>query len=362
MVKITVRAPTNIAIVKYWGKNPLWEYFHIPTKSSLSFTVDGLYTETMLEVEEGNGEVSFTLNGEEIKPEQKEFEYVDVYIKKLFELVPETKGYNYRVVSKNNFPTAAGFASSASGFAAMAKALQGAMKELEPEVYEEYFSDDKKLSVFARLGSGSATRSIPSEGGVVVWHKGIPMDFPKRPEDVPDEEKKDIIFSSYAESLFPPEHWPELRIIYTKVKKGEKAVKSRAGMKMTIKTNPVYSQWVEYEENKVLPRVIDRIADKNFPQLANDIMMMSNGLHAMMYYTEPRIRYLNDTSEQIIDAVLDLNESEVKAAYTFDAGPNAVVFTLAQYESEVSSRLAEIVGKENVFVTKMGKGPVFVEG
>ncbi len=360
MVSVNVKAPTNIALVKYWGKNPLWEKFHIPMKSSLSFTVGDLYTETTLEVEDGSGELSFYLNGEEITPERKEFEYVDKYIKKLFELFPETKKYNYHVESKNNFPTAAGFASSASGFAAMAKALQGAMKELEPQLYEKYFADDAKLSVFARLGSGSATRSIPSEGGVVIWHRGIDPNYPFGPEEVSPSTKEHVIFSSYAESLFPAEHWPELRIIYTKVRKGEKAVKSRAGMKMTVKTNPLHRQWVEYEESVMLPRVVNAIREKDFEALAKDTMKLSNGLHAMMLYTEPRIRYLNDTSEQIIDAVLDLNESEVKAAYTFDAGPNAVVFTLAKYENEVSSRLAEIVGEENVFVTKMGKGPAFI--
>ncbi len=360
MVKITVVAPPNIAIVKYWGKNPLWERYHIPTKSSLSFTVDKLYTQTTLVMEEGKGEIEFTLNGEKIDATKKEFEYVGKYVSKLHELIPETKKYNFYVESSNNFPTAAGFASSASGFAAMAKAIQGAMKELEPRIYSTYFSNDHDLSVFARLGSGSATRSIPSEGGLVLWRRGIPIDYPFGPEEVSNQTKNKIIFSSYAETLLKPEYWNELRIIYVKVKQSEKKVKSRAGMKMTLKTNPVYKNWINYEETILLKDTIESIKNRNFETFAKNTMKLSNGLHAMMLYTEPRIVYLNDTSHKIIDGVLDLNEEEIKAAYTFDAGPNTVIFTLSKYENEVKSLLKDIVGEENILITKQGKGARFV--
>ncbi len=360
-MKAKAIAPTNIAIVKYWGKNPLWEKYHIPCKSSVSFTVSDLYTETVLEVERGSGSVEFELNGKKISKDEKEFEYVGKYIAKLNELVPETKNYDYYIKTKNNFPTAAGFASSASGFGAMARALQGVMKELEPKAYEKYFSDDSKLSVFARLGSGSATRSIPEKGGLVIWHRGIPMDYPFGPDEVSNETKEKVIFSSYAESLFPHDYWPELRIIYVSVKKSEKKVKSRAGMKMTLKTNPIYRYWVEYEESTLLKEVINAVRKKDFGKLVELTIKLSNGLHAMMLYTMPRIVYMNDTSHQVIERILELNESEPKASYTFDAGPNAVVFTLDKYEEEVVSVLSEVVGKQNIVVTKPGKGSRLVE-
>ena len=353
-------APTNIAVVKYWGKNPEWERYHIPTKSSVSFTVDGLYTETELIMESGSGNVQFNLNDKEISPEMKEFEYVGDLLKKMFELVPETKKYNYIVKSKNNFPTAAGYASSASGFAAFAKALQGAMKKLEPKVYEDYMSSDKKLSVFARLGSGSATRSIPAKGGFVVWKRGInPKNCPKQSE-TDDETKKKIIFSSYSKTLFKPEYWPEFRIVYAKVQEKEKKIKSRAGMKTSVENCPVYWDWVKYEEKVSMPGIIESVKNKDFPAFAKLAMECSNGLHAVMLYTYPKIAYLNDTSQEIMDRIIAMNEKEAKAAYTYDAGPNAIVFTTAQHESETVSLLKEIVGNDNVTVTKMGKGPRLV--
>ncbi|NPA22017.1 MAG: diphosphomevalonate decarboxylase [Candidatus Micrarchaeota archaeon] len=354
-----VKAPTNIAVLKYWGKHPLWEEYHIPNKSSLSFTVEGLYTETELEVEKGNGEIRFELNGREITPDMPEFEYVGKFLKKVFKIVPELKHYNYYVKSHNNFPTAAGYASSASGFAALAKALQVTFRELEPQVYQKYLADERKLSVFARLGSGSATRSIPEQGGFVAWWRGLDPHYPYGPEEVTPATFEKNLFASYAESLFPPEHWSDLRIIYTHVEKKEKKIKSRAGMKQTVKTNPVYWSWVDYDEYVLAPKLVEAVRGKDFSTFAEVAIQASDGLHAMMYYTYPRIRYLNDTSEAIIEKILELNQEETKAAYTFDAGPNAIVFTLAPYENEVLSSLKEVV--EDVYVTRPGKGPEVIE-
>jgi diphosphomevalonate decarboxylase len=353
-MKVRVVAPTNIAVVKYWGKYELWESYHIPYKSSASFVVQDLTTTTQLSVEPGKGQLFFTLNGEVIPPESKQYRYVSTYVQKLRELTPVLQRYDLYVESENNFPTAAGFASSASGFAAMAKALQLVMKELDEEFYNAYMSDDISLSVFARLGSGSATRSIPEDGGFTVWWRGTLLPVP--PERLNERSRKNVMFSSYAESLFPPQHWPALRIIYVKVDSAEKKVKSRAGMKKTVETNPLFKQWVEYEEREVLPAVIDSVERRDFERFAQLVMHCSHGLHAMMRYTYPSIEYLNDTSRKIMSSVEEINEKEVKAAYTFDAGPNAVVFTLQQHEAEVVSALREIVGKDNVFVTRMGKG------
>ncbi|MBM3228817.1 diphosphomevalonate decarboxylase [Candidatus Parvarchaeota archaeon] len=356
---VKVTAPTNIAIVKYWGKNPKWEKYMLPTKSSVSFTVEGLFTQTFLDVKKGGGTVSFDLNGKKISSQMPEYEYVGAMLDKLFELVPRTKSYDYSIVTTNNFPTAAGFASSASGFAAFAKALQGAMKELEPGVYEKYFSDDSKLSVFARLGSGSAVRSIPHEGGFVIWNRGLDPQNSPDPTRLGAAQLEKLIFSSTAQSLFGPSHWKELRIIYCKTAQGEKKVKSRAGMKATVETNPLYWHWVEYEEQEVLPALIEAVRLKDFGSFGRICMECSNSLHAMMQYTTPRICYLNDTSNEIIDSVLGMNLDAGKtvAAYTFDAGPNAIVFTLEKHEKQVAQKLGKIVGTENLVATRPGPGP-----
>lgn len=360
----TAIAPTNIAVVKYWGKNRNWERYHIPNKSSFSITVGGLYTKTTVTAEKSTGgerKVEFVLNGRIITPEMKEYEYVGKLLGKLGELYPHINQYDIHIISENNFPTAAGFASSASGFAALLKAL---VKELAEEIVElrEFLDDDKKLSVLARLGSGSATRSIPRDGGFVLWRRGISPFAEETPENVSEERLREIIFSSYAETLFPPDHWPGFRIIYTQVDEGgEKEVKSRVGMRETVKSDPFYYPWVEYDEKILLPEVIRAVKEKDWELFAKLAIQASNGLHAQTLMTYPPITYLNDTSHLIMHTIHNLNENEIKAAYTFDAGPNAVVFTLEEYVDEVARVLEEIVGKDNIFITKPGRGPYYTE-
>jgi len=346
-VKKTVVAPTNIAFVKYWGKHPTFERYHVPNKSSASFTVEGLFTKTTIEVKEGNREVEFILNGKEITPEMKEAKYVYAFLDKVEERYPFIKNYDYKVVSENNFPTAAGFASSASGFAAFARCLV----EVLPE-FEEIRTNDRAISILARLGSGSATRSIPRDGGVVIWRRGI----------APDEANIDVesaINSSYAETLYKPEEVGEIRIIYVKVEQKEKKVKSRAGMKTSVQTCPLYWEWIKHDETKLLPSILDALKNKNWELFFKLVMEASNGLHAICHYTYPPIFYLNDTSKEIISTIHEINNNAGKeiCSYTFDAGPNAVIFTTEEHADEVAGSVASIVGEESIFITKVGKGP-----
>lgn len=350
----TAQAPTNIAILKYWGKNPQWEQYHIPLKSSLSFTVSGLFTKTTVQATTGTGQVSFALNGKPVTSADKEYEYVDDFMGKIGRMFPFIRQHDYRIVSENNFPSAAGFASSASGFAALVTAM---VRELDG--FSAVRTDDRLLSALARIGSGSAARSIPSPGGFVIWRRGIDPADPRTPDTVPEKERDQLLAGSFAETLLPPEHWPELRILYAKVETKEKKVRSRAGMKTTVQTNPFYPQWIAYEESQFLEPMIRLVKEKRFDRLADLMMKASNNLHAMCLSTSPPICYLNETSWDIILAVHELNAGGVKAAYTFDAGPNAVVFTLQRHEKEVRSLLADLVGGDNVYVTGMGPGPVY---
>ena len=334
----TVIAPTNIAILKYWGK--LSGAYHIPTKSSLSFTVNDLFTKTSVEASKGTGRIDFSLNG---KKEKKEHDYVRSYISTVASTFPALREYDYRIASENNFPTAAGFASSASGFAALLKALAREVKELrglEP--------DDKKLSALARLGSGSAARSIPSQGGFVKWDRGSGEDW-----------EKDPVFASYALTLFGPEHWPDLRIIYAIVEEKEKKVSSRAGMEASMNTNPLYQAWVSYEESLLKNDMVLAVGEKNFSKLAPMIMQASNNFHAVCLGTYPPIHYLEKKSLGVMDGIHRMNKDGVKAAYTFDAGPNPVIFTLKENEDEIAGMLEEKAGK--IYRTRTGPGPRYVK-
>ena len=211
----------------------------------------------------------------------------------------------------------------------MAKALA--------ELFPEQIVGEREVSVLARLGSGSAARSVPSAGGVVLWHRG----------DLKDHT------TSFAESLFPPEHWDELRIVYVMLEGKEKKVKSRAGMKESVRTNPLYWQWVEHEEKRVLPRMVEAIKSKDFASLAEDIMKCSNNLHMVCLGTYPPIMYLNERSFDVIEEVHNMNSSGPIAAYTFDAGPNPIIITREEDLNEVKSRLSSFA---DLLVVKQGKG------
>jgi diphosphomevalonate decarboxylase len=347
----TAIAPTNIAVLKYWGKNPLWEACNIPTKSSLSFTVDVLHTTTSVEAKKGNRKILFKLNGRRMEQSGKESVYVNEFISTISKFFPFVNCYDYQIESENNFPTATGFASSASGFAALTKAIVGELEEFEP-----ICNSDARVSAIARMGSGSAARSIPSEGGFVIWKREIDFKNCFDPADLPKNELEDFAFSSYAKTLFRPEHWPEISIIHIEIDPKEKKISSRAGMKATVETNPLYASWVEYEECEVKEPMIHAVGMKNFPVLAQLMMRSSNHLHAMCLGTYPPIVYLNDKSMNIINAIHEMNVEDTQAAYTFDAGPNPVIFTLKKYQKEVLDILSDEIGDGKAHISSIGCG------
>ncbi|MGC9132697.1 MAG: diphosphomevalonate decarboxylase, partial [Candidatus Micrarchaeia archaeon] len=227
-----------------------------------------------------------------------------------------------------------GLASSASGIAALVVAAASALK---------LKLNEKELSIVARLGSGSACRSVI--GGFVEWKRG-------KKEDGSDSYAKQIVDSSY---------WPEFCDIIAVVETREKKIGSRAGMKQTVATSILYPARVKY-----LPRVIketkEAILSKNHQKLFEIAMRDSNNMHATMFDTWPPIFYLNNTSIEIIDKIHELNESsgETIAAYSFDAGPNANVFTLKKYIAEVKRALKEIDGIKYFIECGVGKGPKLI--
>ncbi len=416
----TALSRTNIALIKYWGKldrvflnfskevpNGFGDAYaqlekkgldlkkldanstkeiagltklKFPNKSTISFCVEGveeksdittipLTTVTTVYVSSGEGQIEFYLNGEKVVDESKKG-YVIEFFELANSIFPDAKNYNYRIVSKNNFPTSAGFASSAAGFSALALAFVGAMSKFDAK-YKEYLAD-KKLSALARLGSGSAARSISNGGGAVLWKRLDPTDsrlYKYASTEDPGEREKirnEIIFDSYTQSIIPPEQLNELRVVYVKVSKKEKKVKSRAGMKQSVETDPLYWDWINYEESALLPHLYQNLIQKNYSDFYADVMKASNGLHSTALRTTPPIIYLNDESRAIIDAILELNEKQGEniAAYTFDAGPNAVIFTTDKYLDSVLDSLEQLgYSRENekLTVAKVSKGAELID-
>ncbi len=325
-MKATVEATPNIAVVKYWGKRDT--RLMLPLNSSISITLDDtLKTRTTVEFSKNFREDELVLNGQKhaLKDEQKR--QLDIVRKRA------KISLNAKIASENFLPTAAGFASSASGMAALAiAASKAAGLDLS----------SRELSMLARIGSGSACRSVL--GGFVEWQAGNNADG----------------LDSFAIQIAQESHWPELRNIITIVDARQKKVPSRTGMQRTVETSKLFKKRIQ-TIGDTLSGMKTAILKKDFEKFAIITMQESNSLHSVMLDTFPPIIYLSDASKEVMEAIHSLNEENGKiiAAYTFDAGPNAHVFTLQKYENEVKKALQMPEVKETI-TCKVGSGPKLI--
>ncbi|KAM4833560.1 diphosphomevalonate decarboxylase [Thomomys bottae] len=314
-VVVTCTAPVNIAVVKYWGKRD--EELILPINSSLSVTLsqDQLKTTTTAAISKDFTEDRIWLNGREEDVGQPRLQACLREIRRLArkrrgagdgDSLPLSLNYKVHVASVNNFPTAAGLASSAAGYACLAYALA------------RVYGVEGDLSEVARRGSGSACRSL--YGGFVEWQMGE------------QEDGKDSI----ARQLAPEGHWPQLRVLVLVVSAEKKPMGSTVGMQTSVETSAL----LKFRAASVVPARMREMArciqDHNFQGFAQLTMKDSNQFHATCLDTFPPISYLNDTSRRIIQLVHCFNTyyGQTKVAYTFDAGPNAVVFTLEDTVAE----------------------------
>lgn len=224
------------------------------------------------------------------------------------------------VVSDNNFPTAAGLASSASGYACMVYSLA-----------QLYGIKKQELSDIARMGSGSACRSM--YGGFVQWHKGVNYDG------------KDSI----AQQICPASHWPDLHVLILVVNESKKKTGSTNGMARSVVT----SELIKYRVEKCVPQrihsITQAIKEKNFQKFAEITMKDSNQFHAVCLDTFPPVVYMNEVSHSIVDYVHQFNKAELetKLCYTFDAGPNACLFMLEKNLKKVLAFINHVFPNDN---------------
>lgn len=306
---VTCTAPVNIAVIKYWGKRD--EELILPINSSLSVTLhqDQLKTTTTAVISKDFTEDRIWLNGREEDIGQQRIQACLREIRRLArkrrsgdeeDPLPLSLNYKVHVASVNNFPTAAGLASSASGYACLAYALA------------RVYGVESDLSEVARRGSGSACRSL--YGGFVEWQMGEQADG------------KD----SVAWQVAPESHWPELRVLILVVSAEKKLTGSTVGMQTSVETSPLLRFRAEAVVPARMAEMIRYVKERNFQDFGELTMKDSNQFHATCLDTFPPISYLNDISRRIIHLVHRFNahHGQTKVAYTFDAGPNAVIFTL----------------------------------
>jgi diphosphomevalonate decarboxylase len=320
--------------LRYWGKRDA--KLNLPTNSSLSVTLSqaDLRTLTTASCSTAFTEDSLTLNGEvsdisgartqacfrELRTRREALEANDSSL-------PKLSSMKLKIVSENNFPTAAGLASSAAGFAALVRAIA--------DLYQLPDSPSD-LSLIARQGSGSACRSL--FGGYVAWRMGDKADG--------SDSKADHVASA--------SHWPNMRAVILVASAAKKGVSSTAGMQQTVATSGLFQERI----TKIVPANMDLMEDavmnRDFAKFAEVSMRDSNSFHACCADTYPPIYYMNDVSRAAVRAVEAINAKAGKlvAAYTFDAGPNCVVYYLDENKQDVlgglASTLSDTSGWTNV--------------
>jgi len=321
-MKATATAHPNIALIKYWGD--LDPHLHIPANGSISMNLKELITRTSVTFDQGLPQDQFTLDGTQVSGAGLE------RVSSLLNKVRRKAGINHfaSVDSHNNFPTGAGIASSASGFAALSLA---ASKAAGLEL------DEKDLSRLARTGSGSACRSIPA--GFVEWQPG------------------GIDQDSYAFSIAPPEHW-ELVDCIVVVSQEEKQISSSMGHSLAP-TSLLQSVRVANAPRR-LDICREAIRRRDFKVLAEVVELDSNLMHAVMITSTPSVMYWQPETVKIMQVVKSWRSGGLPVCYTIDAGPNVHVLCTSAAAGDVASRLVHLPGVIKVLLSHPG-GPAILE-
>jgi diphosphomevalonate decarboxylase len=303
-------AHPNIALVKYWGKadGP----GNVPATPSLSLTLSGFRSQTAVSARAGKDD-EIVLNGEQ-KADAKIARWLEL-LRESFELPPVT------IESENNFPTASGLASSASGFAALIVALNEAFA---------FGLDRQACSVWARKASASAARSL--YGGYVTlagpaWA---------------------------AEPFADAEDWP-LRVVVAVTATGPKATSSSEGMRASRETSPYFPAWTQ-QTCQDFEDAAGAIRARDFDALAAVVEASCLRMHALMLATQPPLLYWQPATLAAIHALRALRNDGQPVCYTIDAGPQVKAICEASAVPAVTAALRGTPGVLSVHELDLGPG------
>jgi diphosphomevalonate decarboxylase len=321
-VKATAQANSNIAFIKYWGN--VDETLRLPQNPSLSMNLDGVYTRTIVYWDSSLVTDVLILNNKEQtgEPLSRVSQHLDVLRKRL-----DIQSYAL-VESENNFPMGAGIASSASSFAALSVAAAHAAGKTVSE---------RELTTLARLGSGSASRSVPT--GFVVWHKGESHE------------------TSYAESIAAPEHWQLVDVIAI-VSEEHKAVGSKRGH-TSANSSDLQTARVQGAGQR-LYICQQALLDRDFANFAEVVEHDSNLMHAVMMTSRPPLFYWHPATLTVMEQVRQWRSDGLNVCYTLDAGPNVHCITLAQDVQQVSEGLKSLNGVIDIREARAGNGALLI--
>ncbi|WP_368645210.1 diphosphomevalonate decarboxylase [Alkalibacterium putridalgicola] len=319
-----VRAHTNIALIKYWGKKD--EELIIPMNNSLSLTLDAFYTDTRVTFDDA-------LTADELYLDDMLQDFTALKkVKTVLDLVREKAGIRSKakVESYNHVPTAAGLASSASGLAALAGAASLAAG-LELSSVE--------LSRLARRGSGSASRSI--YGGFAEWQKGSS-----------DE-------TSFAVPVDDAD-W-DIGMLFIVVSDKKKDVSSREGMSRTVRTSPFYQGWLDSLEED-LNAMKQAIKKQDIDKVGVIAEQNALKMHATTLGAKPPFTYWSPDSVKAMDSVRALREQGYSVYFTMDAGPNVKLICRQSQLDEIRTHLLSNFTESQLIAARPGPGLHVVTG
>ena len=315
------RALSNLALVKYFGKRDV--ALNLPAAPSLSLTLEPLATTTRVSFSAAYPEDEVILNGETAPKKFK------ARVSRFLDILRELKGIGdrARVDTHNAFPTAAGLASSASGFAALTVAATAAL-ELE--------MDEPALSALARRGSGSAARSVP--GGISVWRTG----------------DRDDGSDSFAATIGGPDDF-DLRVVIGVCDPGPKPVGSTEAMEQTRLTSPYYRSWLDCATADV-EEATAAVARRDVDALGMVTERSALSMHAAALAARPGIVFWKGPTIEGLHLARRLRRQGVQAYFTCDAGPQPKLLCTREHDSEAADALASLPGIVEVIRCRLGGG------
>lgn len=324
-------SPSNIALVKYWGKKK----DQIPENPSISFTLNNCKTTTKLSFSKKASNESFLFDvflddekKDDFKPK------IETFFKRIEEYLPFLRDYYFKIETSNTFPHSSGIASSASGMSALALCLMSVEKELNTEAFSNEFFN-KKASFLARLGSGSACRSV--EGDLIVWgnHENIEGSSDlfgvKYPYNVHDN------FKNYQDTILL-------------VDKGEKQVSSTIGH--NLMHNHPFAQQRFKQANDNLNKLIPVLETGDLKAFIALIESEALTLHAMMMTSMPYFILMKPNTLQIINKIWAFRKNtNLHISFTLDAGANVHVL----YPEKEKKQILEFIKNELVTFCQNGE-------
>jgi len=311
----TAIAHPNFALIKYWGKSNVSG--NIPAMNSLAITLDSMTSETTVSFPDGLKKDTWILNGVE-QPSLGQIQLPCEHLKKISHIDQPCL-----IESTNNFPTAAGLASSASGIASLITALDNALGTK---------LSSQQMVEAAMLGSGSAARSLFS--GFVHL------------EVVQDQSK--------CATILEAKEWP-LNVIVCVTSTKQKTISSRQGMEISRKTSPMYSDWARnHQEDMEL--ALKAIAAKNFDQLGKIAEQNCLKMHKVMKTSQPPIDYWNLATNSCVETVKNMQGEGIPIFFTIDAGPQVKIICEPDVCKDVVSLMERVPGVQSIIESRLGKG------